>query len=141
MINIIIYIFNLYDAGLVNNIGIVTGEASNIVVVDVDTPALDWWQELVRINGGLPETFTVKTPSGGYHYYFRYIPGLNNMNKILGQNIDFRTSGGYVVFFGSIGNNGQYYEVAGGYQNNQPIIADIPSWLLQLLQHNQTLRS
>lgn len=133
---------HLFDAGLVNNIAIVTGEASNVMVVDVDIPSLDWWNELVNINNGLPETFTVQTPSGGYHYYFRYIPGLNNINKILGQALDFRTNNGIVLFPGSINHNtGEMYKVAGGYQNNQLIIAEMPAWLLQLLQYNQTLRS
>jgi hypothetical protein len=131
---------HLYDAGLVNNIAIVTGEASNVMVVDVDVPALNWWNELLRINPPLPETFLVLTPSGGYHYYFRYIPGLTNMNKILGQALDFRSTRGMIIFPGSQGTNGEYYKVAGGYENNQPIIADIPNWLLQLLQYNNSLK-
>lgn len=127
-------IISLYNAGLVNNISIVTGQASNVVVVDIDVPALSWWTELLRVNPPIPETFIVKTPSGGYHYYFRYIPGLNNMNQILGQSIDFRTDGGQAIFPGSTG-----YAVAAGYQDGRPIIAEMPSWLLQLLQYNQNI--
>ena len=53
------------------NIAIVTGEASGVVVIDVETPGIPWWDELVRINGGIPETFTVRTGTGGRHIYFR----------------------------------------------------------------------
>src|SRR5574343_1527715 len=50
-------------------LAIVTGKISNISVVDVD----------VRHGGnlnGLPPTLTAKTQSGGWHLYYRYLPGL-----------------------------------------------------------------
>lgn len=137
-------ISHLYRAGLVNNIGILTGASSGVVVVDIEQSALPWWNELVRINGGLPETFTVQTGSGGLHIYFRYndnLSGFGNMNKILGQDIDYRTNGGYVVFPGSINQKtGQAYLVQSGYINGQPIIAEMPSWLIELLKLNQIYR-
>ena len=114
------------------------------MVVDVDIPSLEWWNQLVQINGGLPETFTVQTPSGGYHYYFRYTPivaVLGNMNGILGQSIDYRTTGGMAIFPSSIDYaTGKMYQVVAGYYNNQPIIAQMPDWLLDLLKYNQQLR-
>lgn len=54
------------------NWAIVTGKISNLVVVDVDT-----------IKGGDPSPFidrgfyTVRTQSGGYHFYFKYTPLLS----------------------------------------------------------------
>ncbi len=52
-----------------NTVGIMTGVKGGIYVVDVDdiekaTETLLRWE--------LPATLLVKTPSGGYHYYFRY---------------------------------------------------------------------
>jgi putative DNA primase/helicase len=77
------------------NIGMPTGQASGIVVVDVDPR-----------NGGdvsalhLPATRTVRTPSGGYHYYFTVPDGMSapkdNTGK-LGRGIDFLGDGAYVV--------------------------------------------
>jgi hypothetical protein len=136
-------ISHLYDSNLVNNIAILTGEPSGIVVIDVDVPSLPWWNELVRINGGLPETFTVMTPSGGFHYYFKYTPQVNqlgNMNKIIGQSIDYRTNGGIIIFPGSTSND-RFYTITSGYHNAKPLIAEMPNWLLNLLKYNQTLRS
>src|SRR5688500_10453804 len=46
------------------NIGIRTGKASGVVVLDVDDP--DFVFEV-----GVPTTYQVFTPSGGYHLYFK----------------------------------------------------------------------
>jgi hypothetical protein len=131
---------HLYDAKLVNNVAILTGAPSGVVVVDVDAPSLAWWNELVRINGGLPPTFTVQTGSGGRHYYFRYDAQngmLGNMNKIFGQDIDYRTNGGIVLFPGSQNQDtGQAYLVESGYLEGKPLIAPMPSWLLSFLYAN-----
>lgn len=126
----------LYDANLVNNIGILTGEPSGVVVMDIEKEGLPWWNELVKLNGGLPETFTVQTASGGLHYYFKYTPEISqfgNMNKILNQDIDYWTNGGQAIFPGSIGANGQPYLVKSRYIEGKPVIAEIPNWLIKLL--------
>lgn len=54
------------------NIGIVTGRVSGLWVLDIDpdnggSAAL---AGLVQAYGRLPETYVVRTPSGGMHYYF-----------------------------------------------------------------------
>ena len=122
---------NLVNAGTANNIGVVTGEASGIIVFDIDDPK--YWQQLVELNGGIDETFTVLTGTGGKHVYFRYRPDLANLknrNRILGQKIDFRTNGGVIVFPGSINlTTNQVYKVESGYTNNIPKIAELPIWL------------
>ena len=127
---------HLYDQGLVNNLSILTGEASGVVVLDIDVPALPWWSELLKLNPELPLTFTVQTPSGGLHYYFKYNEStkkFHNMNSILGQRIDYRTDGGLAVFPGSYN-----YVVTNGYVNNGPIIAPMPFWLTELLRINNS---
>jgi len=128
---------HLYNAKMADNLGIVTGEASGVVVLDVDYQSVPWFQELVRLNGGLPETFTVLTGNNGLHVYFQWEPRvahLGNLNKILGQNIDFRTTGGQAIFPGSIGERtGQMYAVMSGYTERGPMIAEMPDWLLGLL--------
>jgi len=135
---------HLYDANLANNVSILTGEPSGVVAVDVETSALPWWDELVRINGGLPETFTVQTGTGGLHVYFKYTPSVahfGNMNKILKQDIDYRTNGGLVVFPGSLDHRtGQMYLVKSGYINGRPVIAEMPNWLIQVLERDRQLK-
>lgn len=69
-------------------IGIVTGKISNLLVVDIDKPDMDLsW---------LPITTIIKTGSGGFHYYYAYIPGVSNKARIK-EYIDIRGDGGYVV--------------------------------------------
>lgn len=128
---------HLYDAGLANNIGILTGEPSGVVVVDVEKSALKWWKQLIQLNGDQPvfrETFTVQTGNGGIHVYFKYEPrtsSLTNRNKISGQGIDFRTNGGQAIFPGSITTH--EYQVLSGYTPQGPIIGIMPDWLINFL--------
>lgn len=84
------------------NIGIPTGAASGLVVVDVDMhgPA-NGMRAFVRASAeGLVEGWglLVVTPSGGQHAYFPAIPGVEQRSWQAGSaGIDFRGDGGYVV--------------------------------------------
>jgi len=57
-----------------NNVGVITGKVSNIFIVDVDVKhpesleQLGSWKE----EHGDFDTYTVKTGSGGYHFYFQF---------------------------------------------------------------------
>lgn len=53
------------------------------------------WDALVEANGGLAETYTVRTPRGGLHEYYRgdLPPSVNK----LGPHIDTRGGGSYVL--------------------------------------------
>lgn len=87
------------------NYGVVCGK--NVCVLDYDTDTL-----MAKVNGGLPETFRVKTGSGGYHDYFL----CDNVPKIvLEENGDhlgeLQGLGSQVVGAGSIHPNGNRYEV------------------------------
>ncbi len=130
---------HLYDAGITNNVSILTGEPSNVVVFDVDVKddGINKWNRLVEANGGVPRTFLAKTGEGGYHYYFKYNYNLRNIpnrNAILDMPLDYRTNGGAIVAPGSISYiTGNYYQVIDGYDNNIPRIVDMPIWLLGLL--------
>ena len=89
-----------YRSGV--GLGIATGKASNLIVLDIDTHkggrVLETLEDL--IGGRVPITPTVKTGSGGLHYYFQY-PGaqvthLRNSVEKLGKGIDIRGDGGFV---------------------------------------------
>jgi hypothetical protein len=88
-----------------DGIGVVTGAKSNIWVLDVDPRAggLETLRALEQQHGELPKTITVRTGSGGLHVYFKY-PGPNYRNTAgaLGEGLDTRGDGGYVVGPGSI---------------------------------------
>ncbi len=104
-------------------IGLLTGEASGIFVVDVDR--LEALEELdPELLQALRETLTIRTPSGGRHFYLNHVPGITNKRGTLPAGIDIRGEGGYVIAAPSAG-----YTV----EHRAPI-ADAPPQLLEMLK-------
>jgi len=91
-----------------DNIGIVTGKISDLVVYDCDSE--DAEKGLCNILGGKPDTWIVRTGKGA-HYYFRYPQDINSMPNKTGiiPKLDVRGDGGYVVAAGGIHPNGHRY--------------------------------
>lgn len=81
------------------------------------------------LHAELPDTWTVTTPSGGRHLYFRAPAGptLGNTGRALGSLLDTRGHGGQVVAPGSRLANGGY-EL---HDDTDP--AELPTWLHQRL--------
>lgn len=81
-----------------SNIGIITGAISGITVVDIDTKG----DTIVPLET-FPETFTIVTPSGGYHLYYQYDAEIKQTANTYPQfpHVDIRNDGGYVVAAGS----------------------------------------
>ncbi|MER6936745.1 bifunctional DNA primase/polymerase [Nocardioides sp. NPDC127514] len=84
------------------NIGIPTGSASGLVVVDVDVHrggnGFRSFSEVTE--NGITERWAwmVRTPSGGMHAYFAATPGKDQPCwSIPSRHIDFRGDGGYIV--------------------------------------------
>ena len=77
------------------NIGIATGLVSGLTVVDVDVKNGHKGKESLK-SLNLPPTLTVKTPTGGWHLYFKYNPSIKSAIGIL-DGIDIKSDGGYVV--------------------------------------------
>ena len=95
----------IYSNNLANNLnhlgfGLITGEASNIMVVDLDNKnGKEGSKEFQNLLDELElqvSTLKVKTPNNGYHLYFKYREGLKNTSDIL-DGIDIRTQGGYII--------------------------------------------
>lgn len=91
--------------GLTNgNMGLHPGP-SGLLVVDVDVKNGALGEEalsgLQRQYGPLPETYTVTTPSGGWHLYFKRPFSEIIGNVDIGSGIDIRCDKGYVVMAGS----------------------------------------
>lgn len=86
------------------NLGIDTGK-SGLLVIDIDTKhktADEIQFELEMLYGEIPKTFTVRTASGGLHYYFKQPEALGNTAGGLLADVDTRGVGGYVVAPGSV---------------------------------------
>jgi hypothetical protein len=119
------------------NIGIRTGAVSGIFVLDVDPDngGMESFRLMQAANGGLPHTYSVRTGSGGWHFYFRLPSAFrvsNGANRLLvqkyGPGLDIRGEGGQVVAAPSVSGKGAYTVL----DDAEP--ADAPGWLLELLQ-------
>ena len=112
------------------NVGLATGEKSGFWVLDVDPKnggdkALAAW---VAEHGPLI-TRTIRTPSGGWHYYFT-LPDfkITNARGQLPEGIDVRGAGGQVAAPPSAGVGGDYaVHVPGD-------VCPAPDWLLDLVR-------
>jgi hypothetical protein len=121
-----------------NNIGIVTGDISDIFVLDVDGAQGEaTLQALIQKHGELPETPLTHTGKGR-HFYFRYPAGveIRNLSGTSSSGfslpgIDVRGAGGYVVAPPSIHPNGSAYRWEVSPWDVEP--ADAPDWLLGLV--------
>ena len=80
-----------------SNIGVPAGEASGLVVLDLDDGGQQSLQELIERLGELPPCPTARTGGGGFHLLFGH-PGRAVPNRIgLVEGIDVRADGGYIV--------------------------------------------
>ncbi|KQX85342.1 hypothetical protein ASD51_34080 [Streptomyces sp. Root55] len=144
------------------HVGLLTGRSTidgrGLVVVDLDMPkpgaeplegrwagcagGTDVLELLAREAGAdWPETYTVMTPSGGLHLYYRQpedgpligcATGQGERAPHLGPLVDVRGVGGYVIAAGS-------YSAAQGrpYVRQSPahlLPQQVPGWLLELLR-------
>ncbi len=100
------------------NVGITTGQASHIAVLDVDdSDALGGWSS---------KTLTAKTPRG-FHLYYQLngAPAKNSAGK-LGPKLDVRGEGGYIVAPPSIHASRDHYF----WVNPGATLEIVPHWLL-----------
>lgn len=104
------------------NIGI---HCAGMIVIDVDShKGGDESFAFLEMVHDFPATFTVRTPSGGRHHYYRSARPVPNSVSALGAGIDIRSEAGYVVGPGSSTPAG-YYRV-----EVEAPIADAPDWLV-----------
>lgn len=115
------------------NFGFCPGRAG-IFVIDTDRNKMidgklvdgeDSLRDFVMGNAGnLPETFTVRTPSGGLHRYYK-AADLRSKNAFLPA-VDVKSCGGYVVIPGSMNDKGSYIV-----EKDLPV-AELPVWFKAL---------
>jgi len=119
----LVEVFDRFSRGDYN----IAVRTNNLIVLDVDCHGkVDGFDALADMPP-IPETFRVRTPSGGLHIYFR-AEGKQYGQRDLAQGINVRATNGYVVGPGSeVG--GKLYAV----ESDAPIAAP-PAWLLERLQ-------
>jgi len=104
------------------NLGVLTGQRSNLVVIDLDTPrnegdecGIENFKKVISVVEGVPPLKdtdqwvkslgipVVKSPSGGYHLYYQQDERLVGLFKgdwkshHLGKNIDVKNASAYIV--------------------------------------------
>lgn len=122
------------------NLGIVTGAASGVFVLDLDPDKGGGasFASLVAEYGPLPLTRVHTTGSGGRHYYFLVPPGtvIPTTAGALGAGLDTRGDGnGMVVAPPSVSGAGPYAVLL------EAPVAQAPAWLLARLAEVQARRS
>jgi len=123
---------DLWSARKYLNVGVATGKASNIFVIDID--GADGEDALLEL-GEVPNTLQVNT-GRGRHLYFRY-PATGEVitKKGILPHVDVRGDGGYVCGAGSNHYSGATYE---WYDENDEIL-EAPDFILALvLKSNQS---
>ena len=109
------------------NIGVVTGQRVNLIVLDFDGDdgELDYKRFILDRN---INTYSIKTPHG-YHCYFRTDNEYTGACKQLSYGIDIRSYHNQILSIGSINSHGQEYTEI----NNEAII-DLPIELEKMLK-------
>ena len=122
-------------------IGVPTGCVSGIVAIDIDVREdKNGENSLAQTGYVFDASWQVQTPTGGRHIFFKH-PGVSVNNKagnFLGEGIDFRGDGGYVIFCGSNTVAGSYESLPGCDPFNTQILDLPPDILQQLSKKNVT---
>jgi len=123
-------IANWWDRWPDANVGVATGRPSGIYVIDLDGLLGRYtWAHLATAYGTRP-TLEQATPGGGTHLVYRLPPerDLPNTAKRLGEGIDTRGTGGYILAAPSLHPNGKRYRWTGG------AIALLPGWIASAMR-------
>ena len=120
------------------NVGITTGAASGIFVIDLDrkngVDGVQWLADKIEEHGGdWPDTVEALSPSGGWHVFFNYPRGFDakTCEGEIAPGVDVRGKGGMVLGVPSVKPG------VGSYRWKNPPglfdVADAPQWVLDLL--------
>ena len=85
-------------------VGVPTGKLSGLDVLDLDSAkqpeAVPWWMSNRQ---RIPQTRIHQTGSGGLHIIFKHNELARTGNNRLGQGIDVKAAGGYIVWWPAFG--------------------------------------
>jgi hypothetical protein len=116
------------------NYAIATGRKSNtsnkkLIVIDIDDSNHPFIERM-------PKTFSYRTGSGGYHFWFWTQYNVSNSVGYLSTKVDVRGTNGYVIIPPSIHKTGESYNFFENSLDN-PIL-NIPDWIeTKLLSRNE----
>jgi hypothetical protein len=103
-------------------IGVPTGERSGLMVVDIDPRnGGSSWESDAKAAGILAGAAPIPTPSGGRHYYFRFVPGTRCSNSKIAPGVDIKAEGGLVAWYAAA-------------PPHEPRFPDAPAALVELIR-------
>ena len=112
------------------SVGIATGKTSNLTVVDADAsegkPGVNNLTEMSAKHGGIPATLVANTGGGGLHLYFRWTERFGTGTNVLGEAIDCRSDGGYVIAPPSLHKSGKRY----AWRADKGELLEVPEWMV-----------
>lgn len=116
------------------NIGVITGQISGLVAVDIDPKRGGEVERLLREN---PTNSIQRTGSGGWHLLYQYTGP--TPNRVGADGVDVRADGGLIVVAPSIHANGEQYTWNNGARGVDLIPrTPAPPWTLPAPQTNHT---
>jgi putative DNA primase/helicase len=115
------------------NWGLVTGEKSRLVIIDIDqkSSGFETWAGLTQTLLSPIDTLITRTGNGGKHLWFWLPPTINISSRAgaLGPGVDIKANGGYIVVPPSKTTQPYVFETA--FDTNH--IAPLPDWILEIL--------
>ena len=122
------------------NIGIAAGEASGIIVYDIDprNGGDNSWDVWLNNHGDVPDGIMAMTAGGGQHYIAKYQPGIRSCK--LKEGIDLLSDGRYFVAYPSVieGRSYQWEASSDPFEGAKPF--DIPQKWLEGMVDRRTER-
>ena len=115
------------------NIGLATGDKIFVVDIDADKGGEVSFAKLEKKHGPLPQTIEVIT-GAGRHLWFRAPArrvirnSVGKKSSALGEGVDIRGAGGYIIVPPSVHPTGRKYEFS---VDSADILADAPEWLIE----------
>jgi hypothetical protein len=123
------------------NLGVITGEISNLVVIDTDDYKSTFDTELFK-SFNIPITPCQKTAGGGKQYFFKHPSGLLISDAVNivheGSGIDVRGDGGMVIVPPTKTTYGEYSWIIDPFETP---LAELPPKILEILKDNYSSES
>lgn len=120
--------------------GVPMGPETSLLTIDVDSgPDKVGMQTWERTGLIVPDTVKTRTVSGGLHFIFKYPNNCiirNSAGTIFGPDVDVRAIGGYIVWAGSLLENG-HYEYLPGHSPTEVPFAELTPEIMAHLASNQ----
>lgn len=96
-------------------VALAPGKEAGFFVLDVDRPkkagdadGFDTLRELEEKYGPLPVTACETSPSGGKHFFFKYVEGLSSEAGYIGPKLDIRTDNDAIIVTPTVTASGKY---------------------------------